>query len=151
MQTRLLPVVMLCLLLVGCSSEPVTETPVVPDKRPVMSEFSNGSISMNSITPRTSYEDSGDVVYIYPYNNSDEHITIEKILVSDCGFWTTVISEYSESNNLVVRDRYSLITLSDGTTYGYIANSEDTAYVLRSSLPSSYVEAVLDNLWISGT
>lgn len=151
MQTRLLPVIMLCLLLMGCSSEPVTESPVIPDKRPVMSEFSNGSISMNSITPRTSYEDSGDVVCIYPYNNSDEHITIEKILVSDCGFWTTVISEYSESNNLVKRDRYSLITLSDGTTYGYIANSEDTAYVLRSSLPSSYVEAVLDNLWISGT
>ena len=146
MQTRILVCLLVSLLLVGCSAEPEVVVPEVPDKRVAQEQYTFDSVSINSITMKTAYEEVDGTLYIYPYNNSDEYITIERIVISDRGFWDTAIKEYNQSANLVQRENYSFVTLVDGTTIGYVELPDNYAYIVKSVLPSAYVEAVLDKL-----
>lgn len=147
MQTpKILTLLLLCSVLIGCGQETVVET-VEPELRPISTEIVWDGLSLETITPVTAVEASDSEINIFPYNNNDAHITVRRILISNNGFWNAAISTYKDSENFRSTAKYSYVTLADATTYGYLPIDEEYAYIVFSSdLPSSYVELVLDVL-----
>lgn len=141
-----------CCLLCGCSS---TSNEVVPTEQPDLHEvvtsitWDNKEIDIKS--PVSSYQIDGDQLIIYPYNNSDKHITLKKVLISNCRFWDTVEKGF-EKENLKKTDRYSIVTNKSGMTYGYMPISKTDAYIATTdTLPSSYAQELLDILCSTNT
>ena len=146
---RVIAALLFCIvLLTACGDEedamPVSNEPVLSEQADTMDIF---GVEFKSIGPVCGYITTDDYVEIHPYYNSDSHIRVEKILLSDRGFWKTVESSVSESAVIQEKENYSLITLKDGTTYGYKESGDGYAIVAKSvELPSYYVKAVMDRL-----
>lgn len=129
----------LCFLC-GCGKVEEPDVVVQPDLRPVMTEYTWNELSLKGITPVTSFEEQGDEINIYPYNNNEQHISIRKIFISSNNFWSTVTDSYSGTENCIKRDKYTFITFDNQTTVCYFPIDEESAYVLESTLPSGYVD-----------
>lgn len=150
---KLLSMLILCstILLLGCSNKN-EETVSVPDLRPIQYSCEWDSVSVNSITPVSTFETEDDCLKIFPYNNSESYIKIEKILISNNGFWDTVVKEYKDTNNVRVLDNFSYVTTASKVTIGYLPLDDEYAYIVSSdTLPSSYVEKVLEMLCNTST
>lgn len=142
MRKVILLLIVIVPLLFGCTKEePVV--PTAPDLHPVVQNYLWGNVSMNSITPCCSIVENGSCIEIYPFNNNEAHITIEKIVISENGFWETFSKEYTQSDNFVSTESYSYFTDSNSVTHGYIASSDDYAYYVYTTLPSAYLEEVM--------
>ena len=145
--------VTMCLLLAlvlccGCGKEKSDEeVVVVQDLRPISTEVTWDNISIKQITPVTAFETDASTTKIFPFNNSDKYITIEKIVISDNGFWETLSTGYKDTNNFKTADSWSLITTTDSISIGYLQLDEENAYIVKTnSLPSSYCILVLEQL-----
>lgn len=139
---------LLSCLLVGCG-EATTEEPEVvePDLTEHLDAYDVFGIEFQSIGPMCGYMTVGDVIEIHPYYNSTEHIEVEKILLSDRGFWNTILSSVSEQAVIKEYDKYSMFTDASGVSYAYLQLSDDWALIAKSTdLPSYYVKAVMDRL-----
>ena len=143
--------VLICLpllLLVGCGKtepEAVEEPEVI--LHTVSESFDDGTVSMNSITPTTAFETVDEEVHIFPFYNSDKYISLKKVFISDNGFWDTMTSAYTDTNNLKSYDKYKLITTEAGKSIVMLPYGDDSALLIESSdLPSGYVKAVADAL-----
>lgn len=106
---------------------------------------------IQSITPSTSFETSNEILKIYPCSEVDSYVEVKKIIISENKFWKSVKNQFKDSNNLVEKDAYSYITLSDGKTIGYLKNDKETAYTVTTTLPSAYVDLVLKVLCNTST
>ena len=147
MRKRFYLILLLALMLTACGEEPVIEVQEPPPLHNITDVFVWDSLVLESITPCNSYEAFGDDLQIFPYYNDTKYITIRKIVLSDTGFWETVSAPYKGTENFLSSDKYSLFTMTNGTTIGYFPMSDDYAYVvITDSLPSSYVVAVLNLL-----
>lgn len=140
-------ILLLCMLLLnGCGKEEVEEV-ILPVEPPVSEQASEGvfdGYTITAIGPVCGFIDYGDSLEIYPYYDSVQHITIEKILLSDLPYWETIKDSQSETAVISEYDNYSMITTVDGTTYGYYEESDNWAIIAYSdTLPSSYVKAVM--------
>lgn len=145
-------VICLALFLTGCSNESVEEPVVETELRQVTTNAVWDNRNFDSITPVCAFESTDECLKIFPYNNSEEYIKVEKILISSNGFWNTVTNEFKDTNNVRVLDNYSYITTSSKVTIGYYALDDEYAYIVSTeTLPSSYVEKVLEMLWITST
>lgn len=139
------------LTLCGCGTKKVDqEQTTVPEvsylHEPIQSYTWNG-YTFDNIFPASSFSETSDGLDIFPCYDSDAHISVGKIIISGNGFWDSVITQYSNTNNIVERDNYSYVTAESGETIGYIENDNNSAYVVRSStLPSGYVDYVLSIL-----
>lgn len=142
-------VIGLALLLSGCGeTEPVQQE--VVDQPPLhtqASQFDNGTISMNSITPVTAFEDLGDEVQLFPFYDCDKHISMKIILTSNNDFWSTLLDSYTDTGNRQDFEKFSLITTSSGNTMTLLPIDDEHAILVESStLPSGYVKAAADEL-----
>ena len=141
--------VVLYALLVGCASEtqPETQMPVseVCLHEPSDSHVWQG-ITIPAISPVTAFEEYGDTLKIFPYYNDNAYISLRVVLVSGNDFWNTVTSTYLDSGNAIVKDQYSYVTTENGITYGLLPVSETAAIVAETTLPSSYVDRILEML-----
>jgi len=152
MQKKKLGLVILCLvLLCGCttSKENINDTEVTTTEEslPISESIVWENITISNITPVTSFEIRGDGLFIFPYNNNNTHITLRKIFISNNGFWDTVVSTVSVDNVIVSDFGYELVTLPNGNTLGYVPIDDESAYLVKTeTLPSSYVELVLEQL-----
>ena len=153
MRKSVITVLCLCLLFItGCDEE--IEEPVVEsvDLRPITTSIVWDNKVIQNISPVSAFESSTDMLQIFPYNNNDKHITIRKIIVSDNGFWNTVMLGYEGTENIIVTEQYSLVTNNKECTFGYIPIDYEWAYIVYSeTLPSSYVEYVMKVLCNSST
>lgn len=151
MQKLPLMLILCATLFAGCGSKS-EETVTAADLRPIQSSCIWESVSINSITPVSAFETEGSCLKIFPYNNSESYIKIEKILISNNGFWDTVVKEYEDTNNMRVLDNFSYVTTASKVTIGYLPLDAEYAYIVSSdTLPSSYVEKVLEMLCNTST
>lgn len=135
------------LLLVGCTSEEEIVVEEVPPLHSIQDSISWNSISMNGITPVCAFETIDDELKIFPYYDSDAHISMKRIFISGNGFWDTFTKDYTDTGNIKVTDKYTLITTNTGNSMVLINIDSETAYVVESdTLPSSYVQLVADAL-----
>lgn len=138
-----------CLLLLslcGCGKkEPVTPEPVYVPLRPIMSTVAWDNLNITSITPVTAFESTEPTLSIFPYNDNDSYIKVERFIFSNNNLFDIIVSSCS-AENVVATDRYSLCTLKSGTTYALLPFSEDTGYLVTTQLPSSYCEKVVEML-----
>lgn len=138
----------LCISLGGCASDK-EDTSVIetPPLHGTVTDIQWEGLSLQAITPVCSYELQDSDLDVFPFNDNDAHITMKKILFSGNGFWDTVIREYVNTDNLVVTDKYTYVTFTNGATYGLLMSDVDYGYlVFTESLPSSYVKLVLDTI-----
>lgn len=139
---KCLIICLLALLLTGCGKEvPVVEEPVYVPLRQVMSSVTWDNMTISSITPVTSFETTNDTLSIFPYNDNASYIKVERFIFSDNNLFNTIVSS-CEEGNVVIEDKYSLCTLSSGQTYALLPFTEDTGYLISTTLPSSYCEKV---------
>jgi hypothetical protein len=135
-------------ILVCISREAVKADSEENTLRPVNDSIMWEDITFQSFTPCSVLELSGEDLLVFPYCDNDAYITVKKVLISDNGFWDTVVSEITNEENIRNCQNYSYVTLSNGTTLGYLPIDDESAYVCYTSvLPSSYVESTLDILW----
>ena len=78
-------------------------------------------------------------------------MVVLRILLSENNFWDTILLSEKEDSVVLRGKTFSYFTTVDGTTYGYYEVS-DYGYIFTSyDLPSSYVKAVLDRVWVLGS
>ena len=129
--------------LCGCSKKEVVPPPA-PELRSVQTSTVWESVSINAITPVSAFEVEDACLKIFPYNNHEAYIKVEKILISGNGFWNTVTEDYKDTNNIRYVGNISYITIPNGKTMGYVPIDNEYAYLVSTdTLPSSYVEKVL--------
>lgn len=134
-------------MLTGCASEEPLPEVVEPDLTERADSYNVFGIEFQSIGPVCGYVQTETTVEIHPYYNSTEHIEIEKILLSDRGFWKAVLSSVSDTAVVMSYDNYSMFTDTDGVTYAYLELDSDWALIAKTTdLPSYYVKAVMDKL-----
>lgn len=134
-------------VLSGCSAKTdKVNTEVVTPLHEITKEIEWNDITLEALTPVCSYEIEDEVLYIFPYNDNDFHITVKEIFISDNGFWKTVLKS-TKKKNKVKKDKYSIVTNEKGETIGFLEKDKNSAYLVQTSeLPSSYVLYVLDYL-----
>lgn len=144
---KLIPLLVCLLLLCGCSKEEEVYVPPAPPLHEQADSFQNDIVSMNSITPVSAFESVGDEVHLFPFYDSDKYINMKLVLVSDNGFWNTLLESYEGTDNLQTFEKYSLITTPSGNTMVMLPYDEDYNLLIESSqLPSGYVKATADKL-----
>lgn len=148
MRNKIIYLLAVCVLLTGCTS--TNDVPKIVQENALHNVSDSivwDNMCINAITPVCAFETQGDVLFIFPYNNNDSHITVRKILISNNGFWDTVKNSYNESDNIRETDKYSLVTTMSAETYGYIPIDDEYAYIVTTgTLPSSYVECILQSI-----
>lgn len=145
-------IIMLAILLTGCSKAETVEPTEVVETAYAMDSIIWDNKTFNAFTPVMSFESTDTMLTIFPYYASDQYITIEKIIISDNAFWKSVIKQYSDTEDLVKKDKYSYVTSKEGVTYGYLdGDTKTSGYLVTSKLPSSYVDAALKMLCSTST
>lgn len=137
-----------CTVFCGCSEK--NETSVEEESKPlreISSEIVWNDLTLSPITPVCAFEINGGQLDIFPYNDSDFHISMKVIFTSDNKLWSSVKRNYNGSDNLQVYEPFSIVTVENGTTYGYMDRDENSAYLVSTeTLPSSYVVRLLEEL-----
>lgn len=135
-------------LIAGCGSE----EPVIEPEAPPLHTQSESTVwdnkTVNEITPCCAFDSTESKLTIYPYFNDNQSVSVEKLLLSEQNdFWGAITESYKGTDNLLISEGYSLVTLDNGCTLGIIELEESMCYwVTSSELPSSYVQAVLKQL-----
>lgn len=137
--------VMLSLLLFSSKSAEVEQ-----EEPPVSTEatecFFEG-YQVNLFGQYAGYNIAGEQLKIYPYFNLDRHITVEKLLLSDRHFWSTIAPQDERKDY----DGFSIYTV-ENETYGYMPISEDYAFfAYTDNLPAGYVREVLKHICLPDT
>lgn len=140
---------LLCLgLLCGCSKEEVVEEVPMPDLTEISDSYTYYDIGVKAIGEHCGFAEVDDGFEIHPFNNSPKHISVKRILLSENNFWDTILLSEKEDSVVLRGKKFSYFTTVDGTTYGYYEVA-DYGYIFTSyDLPSSYVKAVLDRVWV---
>ncbi len=144
----LVSLALLSILLTGCGEEPEPEPVPVTYLHEQMESVVWNDKTIKAITPCCSFDSSTDKLIVYPYYDNDASVTVEKLLLSENNeFWEAIKSPYTGTDNVVEAEGYSLITLENGNTIGYIELENSMCYwVTSDTLPSGYVQAVLKAL-----
>lgn len=142
--------ILLTTLITGCSKaeeEEIVEQPVVHLHQQADTTVWNDK-TVNAITPCCAFDSSAEKLLVYPYYDSDMAVQVEQLLLSeDNKFWEAITKEYSNTDNLITKEKYSLVTLDNGNTIGIIELEDSMCYwVTSTELPSAYVQAVLNQL-----
>lgn len=147
----ILPIILLAVVLTGCGKKEVTEEtePLPLHEQADLTVWNNKEIK--GITPVCSFETSDDELTIYPYYDSDKYIKVKVVEVSDNDFWTSVTKDYINTDNLIVTEDYSYITMPTSITYGFVPISDNSAYFLSSDCPSAYTKKVCELLCSTDT
>ena len=145
-------IVIACLIsicLVGCGAEEeVEEEYAAPPLTEISDSYAFEDIGIKAIGTHCGFCDTDTGIEIHPYNDNTKHISVRKILLSDRPYWDTILSSQVDNDTIVKTKKYSMFTTSEGISYGYYEVGE-YAYVFKSDgLPSSYMKAVLDRVWI---
>ena len=139
------------LLLAGCAAKEEPEViPAPADLHSIQAYTDWNSIHIDAFTPVCAFEQDGDCLHIFPYNNSTRHITIEKYLYSENRLFEQLTKARSDTNK-VETQQYSLFTNSDGMTYAFVPVSENFGWLVSSDLPSSYCIKVVEQLCKQGS
>lgn len=144
---KFLVTILLCCLLCGCGAEESAEdTYVEPDLTQRAEYYNVFGTEFPAFGPVCGFDEVDDVVKIHPYYNSDKHIEVKKILLSDRSFWK-VVCESTTTPEVAEYKGFETMTTVDGVTYGYVPLSDKWALFVKSdSLPSSYVRMVCERL-----
>lgn len=140
---------LVALLLTGCGAEEeVEEEYVAPPLTEISDSYTFEDIGVNAIGTYCGFCSTDAGIEIHPYNDNTKHISVERILLSDRPYWDTILSSQVDNDTIVKTKEYSMFTTPDGISYGYYEVGK-YAYVFKSEgLPSSYMKAVLDRVWI---
>lgn len=138
----------LLLLLTSCGETEETVEVVEPSYADCYADYTYDDIGIKAIGENCGFKTTDTGIEIYPLNKCPKHISIEKILLSDNPFWDAVLTSKEETSVVMRGKNFSYFTDADGRTmgcytvgdYGYIFSSDD--------LPSTYVKAVLNRVWI---
>lgn len=153
MRKLLVGILLSCALLAACGKEPaeveVVEE-VVPPLHEVVSEVNWDNHVITAITPTTAFVTDNDGLKIYPFNDLELYITVEKFYNSENEFWDIVFSDYKDSDNFVENSKYKLYTANDNVTH-CIVRVEDSTYHIYGKVLSGYIEKVATQLCQSNT
>ena len=143
----------LCLVcLTGCASK---EEAVVTEPPPISEQASYAyfdELEVPAIGPVCGFVSKSDSLEIYPYYNYNAHITLKKMLISENGFWDTLISTQSEDFVLTAEESYTVITTPNGVTFGLLPIDDEWAYLVETDgLNSGYVRVLLNKLCLPST
>lgn len=140
------------LLLSGCAAEEPVEDVVEVTISQQASEGHIDNITVTALSPVGGFNNTDDGLEIYPHYNNSAHIYLKKILISENGFWETIIASQSEDYILTVKDKYTLITTPTGVSYGYYPLDDEWALLAETrGLNSGYLRLVMDRLWSQDT
>lgn len=136
--------VTLCILfLSGCGEEEVPPVPTPPPLHTQAQSITWDGMEITEVTPVSAFEITDTCIQIFPYFNSEEYISIERIYVSENDFWNSVTSEYEGTPNHKKDTNWELFTLPSGITLGCVIIDDDECYIIRTeALSSAYVEKV---------
>lgn len=147
MLKKIITLTCMCLLLAGCSEkeEVITVTPPVSER---MDSVIYENFTFDAIGPVCGFILTDTSLQIHPYYDSTKHILVEKILISENGFWNTLITSQTENYVLTDSENYSLITTPSGVTFGYMRVDDEWALLFKTSdLNSGYLRLVMNKLW----
>ena len=142
-----------CLVcLTGCAKNKdieVVETPPLSERaESVYFE----TLEVEAIGPMCGFINTGDCLEIYPYYDFNSHITLKKILISENGFWDTLITTQSEDFVVTETESYTLITTPMGVTFGYLPVDDEWAYLAETEgLHSGYIRVLFNKLCLQNT
>lgn len=139
------------LLLSGCGdtseSESVSDTnatyEVLSDQA---DQYTFKDFTVKSFNPFSGYAISGDRLLVHPVFNLNPHIEIEEILLSDTGYWDTVLSSCMPTGSLLYDGEFQIYHTDYGETYGYKQCGDKAILAYTDSLPSGYVKIVMENI-----
>lgn len=148
----LLSILLITLLMTGCSKEePVVEevVEVIPPLTEIAESGDFEGFTFGAIGEHCGFVVSDDSIEIYPFHDDARHITVEKILLSELPYWESIKSVCGEDIVIQKYKDFESFTTVDGNTYGYYALGDDTAFMFKTTdLPSYYVRAVYERLWL---
>lgn len=144
---KVLPLLCLCLLLVGCSDKEEEVVEVTSSISTQADDYTFDSLVIPAIGPVCGFVEEGTTLRIYPYYDCAKHIMIEKIIVSSNDWWNTLISTQSEDYVVTTTETYSYITTPAGYTFGYIPIDSEWAYLVSTrNLNSGYLRLVMEKM-----
>ena len=133
--------------LTGCADKalPTVSENTISEQQ---TEWDSEYYTVYSIGQFTGFKQDGDIVYVYPYYNTDKSVKLELVHLSENNIWYDFVT----SNGLTMADVEKFDSgvqqfTSGGKTYGYIQITTSLGLLATTdSLTPDYVKMVLEHI-----